>query len=132
MYLNKEDSEYGCGSKYAKILNMAKFWIWQCSQYASVTQRSECARIYLAWQSSEYISGSKYASTLNMKQLHKVLNMPQYGWICLNWTWICLKMSEFTIINGLLNMYHTIHNSRSKWVLIERYSEPVKDLRWSF
>ena len=36
MYLNKQDSEYALGPKYAKILNMAKFWIWQDSQYASV------------------------------------------------------------------------------------------------
>ena len=41
----KQDSEYTLGPKYAKILNMAKFWIWQGSLYASVTQRSEYARI---------------------------------------------------------------------------------------
>ena len=40
MYLYKQHSEYASGHKYAKILNMAKFWIWQGSQYASVTQRS--------------------------------------------------------------------------------------------
>ena len=47
MYLNKQDSEYALGPKYAKILNMAKFWIWQDSQYASVTQRSGYVRICL-------------------------------------------------------------------------------------
>ena len=35
MGLNKQDSEYASGPKYAKILNMAKFWMWQSSQYAS-------------------------------------------------------------------------------------------------
>ena len=30
-----------------RVLNMPKFWIWHGSQYASVTQRSEYARIYL-------------------------------------------------------------------------------------
>ena len=66
IYLNKKDS------KYAKILNTAKFWIWQCSQYASVTQRSEYTSIFLdraldiarflnmsefwIWQGSEYSS----------------------------------------------------------------------------
>ena len=35
------------GSKHAKILNVAKVLIWQASQYASVTQRSEYTRICL-------------------------------------------------------------------------------------
>ena len=43
----KQDSEYASGPKYAKIVNMAKFLIWQGSQYESVTQRSEYARICL-------------------------------------------------------------------------------------
>ena len=38
---NKQDSEYALGPKYAKILNMAKFWTWQSTQYANITQRSE-------------------------------------------------------------------------------------------
>ena len=45
--LNKQDSEFASGPKYVKILNMAKFWIWQRSQFSSVTQGSEYARIYL-------------------------------------------------------------------------------------
>ena len=49
VFLNKQDSEYAY-TKYAKILNLTKFWIWQGSQYASVLQRSEYARIFLAWQ----------------------------------------------------------------------------------
>ena len=56
MFLNKQDSKYVLGPKYAKILNMAKFWIWQASQYANVTQCSGYTRI---WQSSEHILGSK-------------------------------------------------------------------------
>ena len=93
--LNKQDCEYACGTKYAKILNLTKFWIWQGFQYASVPQRSEYARIFLAWQSSECISGSNYASILNMKQLHRVLNMPQYGWIVWigrEYAWRCLNV----------------------------------------
>ena len=66
----KQDSEYVLGIKYANIVNMAKFWIWQGSQHASVTQRSEYAKIRLSkvlnisrvlnmlgfwiWQGSEY------------------------------------------------------------------------------
>ena len=45
---NKKDPEYATGPKYAKILNMAKFRIWQGSRYGSVTQRSKYARICLA------------------------------------------------------------------------------------
>ena len=40
-------SEYASGPKYAKILNMAKFLIWQGSQYSSVKHRSEFAIICL-------------------------------------------------------------------------------------
>ena len=41
MCLNKQNPEYAWGPKYAKIL------IWQGSQYASITQCSEYARICL-------------------------------------------------------------------------------------
>ena len=41
MCLNKQDSEDASGPKYAKILSMAG------SQYASVTLRSEYARVCL-------------------------------------------------------------------------------------
>ena len=44
---NKQDSEYASGPKYAKILNMDKFWKRQDSQNTSVTQRSEYAKICL-------------------------------------------------------------------------------------
>ena len=36
--LNKQDSEHASSPKYAKILNIAKFWIWQGSQYANIMQ----------------------------------------------------------------------------------------------
>ena len=45
MCLYKQDSEYASSPKYAEILNMAKFSIWQNSQYARVTQHFEYARI---------------------------------------------------------------------------------------
>ena len=99
MCLYKQDSEYALGPKYAKIQNMAKFWIWQGSPYASVTQHSECARICLdrvlslswvlnmpgfwIWQGSEYArvtQGSKYATIwLNMSA--QDVNMPEHVWI---------------------------------------------------
>ena len=103
VFLNKQDSRYAYVTKYVKTKILTKFWIWQGSQHASVSQRSECTWIFLAWQNSECILGSKYATILNMKQLHRVLSMPQYGLICLNWTWIYVKMSGFMIINRLRN-----------------------------
>ena len=47
MFVNKQDSEYASGHKYAKILNMAKFSIWPGSQYASVAQLFEYVKICL-------------------------------------------------------------------------------------
>ena len=44
---NKQGSEYTPNAKYAKILNIAKFWIWQGCQYWSLTQRSEYPTILL-------------------------------------------------------------------------------------
>ena len=89
VFLNKQDSEYTY-TKYAKILNLKKFWIWQGSQYASVSQSSEYARIFLVWQSSEYISSSKYASILNMK----VTQASKYATIRLNMSELDVNMSE--------------------------------------
>ena len=39
--------KYLFGMFYTFILNPQKFWIWQGSEYASVTQRSEYVRIRL-------------------------------------------------------------------------------------
>ena len=88
MGLNKQDSEYAWGPKYANVFNMAKFWIWQDPQYVRATQRSEYARkcfdkilniswvvnmlVFWIWQGSEYArvtQGSKYATVwLNMSE----------------------------------------------------------------
>ena len=81
MCLYKQDSEYALGLRYAKVLNMEKFWIRQCSQYASVTQSSGYAGMCLdrvlniswalnmlgfwIWRGFEYArdaQGSKYAT----------------------------------------------------------------------
>ena len=102
--------------KYGKFLNMAGFPI--CERYTAfwICQN-------MPSQSFEYILGSKYARVLNMQELHRVLNMPQYSWICLNRTWICLNMCEFAIIDRVLNMYHTIHSARSLYKLMSTYWE---------
>ena len=46
MYLYKQDSKY-VGSYICQNFEMGKLWIRQGSRYASVTQRSEYARICL-------------------------------------------------------------------------------------
>ena len=78
-----QDSEYVSGPKNAEILNMAKHWKWQDSQFASVTQHSKYYKNKnMPWQSSEYILGSKYeyiSRALNMQELYRFLNTPQYG-----------------------------------------------------
>ena len=99
MCLNKQDSEYTLDHKYAKILNMAKFWISQTSQYFSVTQRFENAWICLdrvlniswilnipgfwIWQDSEHASvtqDSKYATMVEDVWIGR-----EYAWIFDNW-----------------------------------------------
>ena len=67
----KQDSEYALDPKYAKILTMAKFWLWHISQYASLTQRSEYARICLD----------------RLLDISWVLNMPRF------WIWQGLEYS---------------------------------------
>ena len=65
MCLNKQDFGYAVGPKYAKILNMAKVWICQGSQYASVAFWI-CHN--MPWQIFEYVVGSKYARIVNMAE----------------------------------------------------------------
>ena len=45
--------------------------------------------------------------------LHRILNMPWHGLICLNMNWLSLNRSEFMIVVRVLNMSHTIQSARS-------------------
>ena len=58
-----------------------------------------------------------------MQELLSVLNIPKYGWICLNRTGICLSMPEFAVIERVLNMSHTIHSVKSHCRLRSTYWE---------
>ena len=83
--LNKQDSEY------------AKFWIWQCSQYANVTQRSEylgtCPNKVLNISRVLNMQGFWYNRAMNMQELHKILNMSWYVCVgCSYYAWICLNL----------------------------------------
>ena len=60
------------GFKYVRVLNICKFsWIWQGSEYSSGCDYGRALDI----------PGFEYARFLRMQALHKVLNMPEYGWI---------------------------------------------------
>ena len=135
MCLYKYDSEYTSGLKYAKLLNMAKFWIWKGSQYASVTQRAgKCFDKVLL-----NFLGCKYAWILNVSRLwicksctgFWALNMPQSDWTCLHRRWTCQNMSEFTIIDRILNIYCTVHGVRSLCKLMSTYWEINVFRTWS-
>ena len=85
MFLNKQDSEYAY-TECVKILNLTKFWIWQGSQYASVSQHFEYTRIFLVLN----ISYFKYANILNMK----VTLVSEYATIWLNMSELGVNMPE--------------------------------------
>ena len=58
-----------------------------------------------------------------MQELYMVLNMPQYGWICLNRTWMCPNMSGFAKIDMVLSMSISIHHTRLLHNLVNTYWE---------
>ena len=98
----------------SKILNMTKFWIWQGSQNGRVTQFSEYPKICLdsVLDISQVLKMPGFYDYGRVLNKHTIQNIPQYGWICLNRMWICLSMSEFTIIDTVLNISHIIHSVR--------------------
>ena len=69
MCLYEQDFECALVTKYAKILNMAGFLIWERYTAFWICQN-------MSWQSSGYILGSKYARILNMV----------WFWICKGYT----------------------------------------------
>ena len=101
MWLNKQDSENVSGPKYVKILNTAKFWIWQGSQYASVRQRSKYIRIChervlnICWVLNMpgfwILQSSAYS---RVTQGFKCHNMAEYVWIEREYTWIFLNIRQ--------------------------------------
>ena len=49
--------------------------------------------------------------------------MAEYVWIGREYVWICLNMSEFSIIDRVLNISLTIHSARSLYKLMSTYWE---------
>ena len=110
------------------VLNMPEYWIWQNSEYSRVLICELYTAFWIcqnmSWESSEYILG---------------LNMPGF-WVTkgfkyakkwLNRTWICLNMSEFTIMDRVLNMCYTIHSARLLYKLMSTYWEIGLFRDWS-
>ena len=103
MWLNKQDSEYAYGPKYANILNMAKFWTWQGSQYASVSQRLNMPEnalldrdlnIYRVLIMPVFWIWNSYTG---FQICH---NMTEYVWIRLEYAWKYLNLrSEYASYN---------------------------------
>ena len=121
MCLYKHDSKYALGPRYAKTLNIAKSWIWQHSQYVLNMPEYALTELCISWvlnmQEFWVWHGSVY------REFHRVLNMPQNGWIWLTRTWICLNMSEFKVMDKVLNMYHTKYSASSLCKLMSSYWE---------
>ena len=66
---------------------------------------------------------SEHGRVVNKQELHKGLNMPRHGSICLIRTWICLNMFGFTISDRVLDMCNTIQSTRSLYKLMSAYWE---------
>ena len=54
--------------------------------------------------------------------------MPQYVWICLTRTWVCLNMSEFTTIYRVLNMCRVLYIS-GFWIIKDCQYARVQNFR---
>ena len=72
---------------------------------------------FVNWKKSEFY-GPYFQTVISCDY---VLYVPQYGLICLNRTWICVNMSEFTIIDRVLNMHHILHSARLLYKLMSTY-----------
>ena len=100
-----------------------RFWIYQDSKYARVTQDSWKMLLIDAWQDSEYSSGSKYGRVLNMSGLHKVLNKTHYYTISFIMFWdfsmfyqifLSPQVKRCAIItykHGIFKLPHEFYNS---------------------
>ena len=110
-----------------KVLSMAKFWIWQDSQYLGVTQRSKYTRICLNKQDSEYALDPKYMTILSIAKLWicqasqkaSVTQHSEYATICLdrvlNISWVlkCQRFEYGRVLNiqelhRILNMQNLV------------------------
>ena len=72
-------------------------WFWICQGFEQTKVLNK--PVFWIYQGSEYASSSQFARVLNMSVLHRVLNMPEYAWLCLTeYVWICLNMPGYAWI----------------------------------
>ena len=113
MCLHKQDPRYASGPKYAKILNMAKFWMSQVSQYACVEQRSEYSRIF-------------FDRVLNT---YWILNMSEF-------TTICKVLSMYHTIHSTrplckpISTYWETYSEPDQRSKIERFGKIIIVFNW--
>ena len=109
MRLNQQESEYASDTKYTKILNIGKSNYDKALSMRvllhSVLSMPEYALIEF-WIQFEFWIWQRFEQA-------RVTQGSKYATIWLNRTWICLNMSEFSIIDTVLNVYHTVHSTRS-------------------
>ena len=122
------------------VLNLTEFWTWQSpvKAYSDVSRTLCNAHIFehytafwicqnMPWQSFEYILGFKNAWILIWQgsEYARVTQDSNYVTTWLNvWTgreyaWI----TEFSIIDRVQKIYHTIHSARSLYKLMSTYWE---------
>ena len=69
-------------------------WIFQDSEYAIIMKM----RLDLHMMGFWIFQDSKYARVLNMPRLHRILNVLEYTWICLNDDRIYVNILDYLLI----------------------------------
>ena len=98
---------------------MLHHWFWHCSEYASDFECVSVLNIPRFWICFWFwiCQSSGYTTFLNMPELYRVLNMPEYAWLCLNrlkgfcfkFTYCNLVSKE--IIDSFLLIFSTLTGS---------------------
>ena len=102
--LSSYGSEYTFGSQYPRVLNMSlvlnilEFWISHNSEYARILNMPLVVSMVGFWICLWFsiYQGSKYA---------RFTQGPEYTWICLNNSWICLIMLGYVWICLNIHQY---------------------------
>ena len=82
-----EGSEYVSGFRYVWVLNIRKFR--KCDRVLNMRQDA-------ILEGFSIFQGSEYTRFLRMQELHKVLNISEYGWIMLDGRVLNMAGQRFT------------------------------------
>ena len=131
-------SKYASGCNYGRVMNIPEFSVCQVSAYASVTQDSEYAWIWLnnaLWQGSEYAWATfhRVFNKLRIWQVSEYARVTQgadYAWKSLNMPWyalICLNNADMIEYVGIYLKKQTTEYARklivSNYKLLTRYRD---------